>query len=308
MTRAGGERQRAIQDRGLGHATLRCQYVAARHVSRAHAREVGGHALAGARLGNRLVVDVEAAHAYRPLAGQQRQRLTDTQGPGPQRPGDDGADPGHGERAVDVQERLAGQLSARRHARGDAVQSCGHLGDPGTGRRRAGHERVRAGQQRPGLLHGAPRVGEVGLGDGHDAGGDVEGAQDGGVLDALGHDPIVGRDHHQVQIDPGRPRDHRPDEALVARDVDERQPPPGGQGQRRVAERDGDAALALLREPVGVDAGERADQSGLAVIDVSGGAQRERGGGGGRGRVPRHRTERRRSRTFPALSRRRQRL
>jgi hypothetical protein len=34
---------------------------------------------------------------------------------------------------------------------------------------------------------------------------------------------------------------------------------------------DGDAALLLLLEPVGVDAGQRLDEARLAVVDVAGG-------------------------------------
>ena len=51
---------------------------------------------------------------------------------------------------------------------------------------------------------------------------------------------------------------------------------PDGQVERRVAELDRDAALALLGQPVGVDAGERADEHGLAVVDVAGGPEGER--------------------------------
>ena len=40
----------------------------------------------------------------------------------------------------------------------------------------------------------------------------------------------------------------------------------------REAEVDGDAAALFFFQTVGVDAGEGADQRGLAVIDVSGGA------------------------------------
>ena len=47
---------------------------------------------------------------------------------------------------------------------------------------------------------------------------------------------------------------------------------PAGSVQVREAELDGDAALFFLFEPIGVDAGERAHQRGLAVIDVTGGA------------------------------------
>ena len=51
---------------------------------------------------------------------------------------------------------------------------------------------------------------------------------------------------------------------------------PGRQRELREAELDRDAALALLGQPVGVHAGERLDQRGLAVVDVPGGAERER--------------------------------
>ena len=55
---------------------------------------------------------------------------------------------------------------------------------------------------------------------------------------------------------------------------------PSGEVEVREAELDGDAALLLLLEPIGVDAGERAHQRRLAVVDVTGGADdhaRDRG-------------------------------
>ena len=42
-------------------------------------------------------------------------------------------------------------------------------------------------------------------------------------------------------------------------------------GRVREAEVDGDAALLLFLQPVGLDAGERAHERALPVIDVSGG-------------------------------------
>jgi hypothetical protein len=41
------------------------------------------------------------------------------------------------------------------------------------------------------------------------------------------------------------------------------------------AEIDRDAARLFLRQPVGVDSGERFDQGGLAVINVTGGRENE---------------------------------
>ena len=51
---------------------------------------------------------------------------------------------------------------------------------------------------------------------------------------------------------------------------------PSGELERRVAEVDRDAARLLLGQPVGVLAGERAHEPRLAVVDVAGGADRQR--------------------------------
>ena len=48
---------------------------------------------------------------------------------------------------------------------------------------------------------------------------------------------------------------------------------PSPRSSSREAQLDADAALLLLLEPVGVGAGQRRDQRGLAVIDVAGGAE-----------------------------------
>ena len=87
---------------------------------------------------------------------------------------------------------------------------------------------------------------------------------------------LGGVDHEQEQVDPGRARDHRPHEALVTGHVDQRQPPSVREVERRVAEVDRDPALALLGQTVGVLAGQGPDEPGLAVVDVAGGADRQR--------------------------------
>ena len=89
------------------------------------------------------------------------------------------------------------------------------------------------------------------------------------VLARLRHDAIVERHHEQRGIDAAGAGQHRVHEALVARDVDEAQ-----RAVRRVgvgvAEIDGDAAPLLLGQAIGVDAGQRLHQRGLAVVDVAG--------------------------------------
>lgn len=62
------------------------------------------------------------------------------------------------------------------------------------------------------------------------------------------------------------------DEFFVAGHVNDAQHLPIGQRQVGVAQLDGDAALLLLFEAVGVGAGQRAHQGGFAVVDVLGGA------------------------------------
>jgi len=58
----------------------------------------------------------------------------------------------------------------------------------------------------------------------------------------------------------------------VAGDVDEAQPQVRRKLQVGKPEVDGDAAALLFFQAVGVDAGERFDQGGLAVVDVAGGS------------------------------------
>ncbi len=67
------------------------------------------------------------------------------------------------------------------------------------------------------------------------------------------------------------PGEHVADEALVPGHVDEGHVGARGQGRPGVAEVDRHAAAALLGPPVGLDPGQRADQGGLAVVDVPGG-------------------------------------
>ena len=106
---------------------------------------------------------------------------------------------------------------------------------------------------------------------------DAEQVDDREVLAGLRHDAVVGGDHEQHDVDAGGAGDHLPHELLVARDVDDAHRAAARQLEAREAELDGDAALLLLGQAVGVGAGQRLDQRGLAVIDVTGGAEDERG-------------------------------
>ena len=88
------------------------------------------------------------------------------------------------------------------------------------------------------------------------------------MLPRLGHDPVVRGDHQQGDVYGADPGDHRLDEALVSRDVDDRRLLP----EEGEPELDGDAAGFFLGSAVGVGPGEGLDQQGLAVVDVTGGS------------------------------------
>ena len=103
------------------------------------------------------------------------------------------------------------------------------------------------------------------------------------MLLGLRHHAVVGCDGEQHEIDAVRAGEHVADEALVAGDVDDTGA--GAVGQREVgeAEVDRNPALLFFFEAVGVLAGERLDERGLAVIDMAGGADDGVSGGGHRG-------------------------
>ena len=103
----------------------------------------------------------------------------------------------------------------------------------------------------------------------------AEQTQDLQVLVGLRLRPLPRVDDEQEEVDPRRARDHRANESLVPRDVDDREARPVRELELRVAERDRDSAPLLLGQPVGVGARQRLDEAGLAVVDVAGRPERE---------------------------------
>ena len=125
-------------------------------------------------------------------------------------------------------------------------------------------------RRRPGELDEVG-VDEVGLGKGDDAVLYAEEVDDGEVFASLGHDAFVGGDHEKGEVDAANAGEHVLDEALMAGDVDDADLLAAGESKPGKAEVDGEAAVLLLLQTVRVDAGERLDKGGLAVVDVSGG-------------------------------------
>ena len=76
---------------------------------------------------------------------------------------------------------------------------------------------------------------------------------------------------------PGGAGHHRAHEPFVPGHVDDREAQAAVEIERREAQLDGDAARLLLGQAIGIDAGQRAHEPGLAVVDVAGGAEHESG-------------------------------
>ncbi len=212
------------------------------------------------------------------LAGDERRAL---EGAGHHR-----AETAHGEDAIDEQpgrpapgrarggpgEAARERLPERVHAGAGAGRDRDHRG---LGEGPSGQELPRLEDRE---LHGL-LVDEVGLGDGHDPVAHAEELADRHVLPGLRHDPLVGGDHEEHHVDPGGAGDHGAHQALVPGHVQHRDPADPREVEGREAEVDGDAAGLLLGEAVGVDAGQRPDQRGLAVVDVPGRAEHQAAGG-----------------------------
>jgi hypothetical protein len=82
---------------------------------------------------------------------------------------------------------------------------------------------------------------------------------------------IAGHDEEH-EVDPAHAGKHVLDEALVAGHVHHSDLDAAGEVEMGKAQVNRYAALFLFPEAIGVDAGERLDERGLAVVDVAGGA------------------------------------
>ena len=109
---------------------------------------------------------------------------------------------------------------------------------------------------------------------------DAEQIDDRQMLDGLRHDAVVRGDDQQHEVDAGRAGQHVVDEALVPGHVDEADGHAFAGRQIGEAEIDRDAARLLLLQAVGIDAGQRPHQRGLAVIDMARGADDHATGSG----------------------------
>ena len=244
--------------------------------SRSGAHEVGRDAADRAGPFLHALVRLERADARPPCGGIQLHLVAHAQAVPGQRARHHGAGALDGEDPVDEEPRARdlGRRSGpehrveRRFQRVDPLAGAG--GDRDDGRVRKG----RPAQSRADVLLGGAQglgVHQVAFRERDDAAGDPEDVEDLQVLLGLPSPPLVGRDDEEDQADRPHAGQHVADEALVARHVHEAHLAPGRERAPRVAQVDREATALLLDEAVGVDARQRCNERGLAVIDVAGG-------------------------------------
>ena len=250
------------------------------------ALEVHGRALARDRLGHRLAVGLDPAHLGLDTSGVDLEALVHLEAARGDRPRHHRPEPLDGEHAVDG-EPEGGVGPAGRHRAGKLGQGEAQRVEPLAGLGGDGNDRAvleeGPAERRPDVLPHQLEpfgLGEVGLGEDDEPRPDLEELADGEVLPGLGHHALVGGDHEHDEVDPAHPGQHVLHEPLVAGHVDDAEGELGAEGQVGEADVDGDPALLLLLQAVGVDAGEGVDEGRLPVVDVAGGARDDVPGGG----------------------------
>ena len=250
--------------------------VAAMDMRDVSPRHVQCTAFAGGRLLRGLAVFLDAAHAHFDAARREHQLVAWRHRAVEYRAGDDGATAGDGEHAVyRVTQIASGVLAGAVFARRGSQRAAQIFDAIAAHRRYRQHVDCNKGGRGQQSAHARRDFGDalggdaVGLGDDGDAAPDIEQIDDMKVLDGLRHDAVVGSDYQHYVIDAAHTGQHVAHEALVSGHVDEADHIAGVGLAVSEAEVDGNAALFFFRQAVGVDARQRFDQRGLAVIDVS---------------------------------------
>ncbi|MDA1118323.1 MAG: hypothetical protein O2979_10050 [Proteobacteria bacterium] len=259
-----------------------CNGVAAFHVAPRQPVQRERAALAGAGALGLAVVRAQAAHARAPARGQHLHVVAHRDGARERSAGDHQAKSVDDERPVHVHAKALRQ-AARRDVpglRGEPRAQRLHAGAGRRGNREdLGAAEPSTGEQR---LRFAAGLGDalgryaVDLGEHREQPRRAKPVEDLEMLARLRHRAVVGRHHQQREVDAAHARRHVAHEALVARNVDERDRIAALERQVGETQIDGHAAALFLRQAVGVLAGECAHQGSLAVVDVAGGGDDHR--------------------------------
>ena len=242
------------------------EHLAAEHVIAGYAGQVQGQAHArggGVQAG---LVALQAADAGAGAGRGQFDLLAHGYGAVNQRAGDYGAETAYGKTTVHGKAGPA-QVAARFGVVQDFVDGGFEFvhAVAGVGRHR-GHLAAGKGgilqhvlNFRLDQLHQFV-VNQVGFRDDYQAPADAEQVQYRQVFPRLGHHALVGGDNQQGQVDCADAGQHILDEPFVARDVNDADFAPAGQGHPGKAEVNGHLPLFFFGQAVGVDVGEGLDQ------------------------------------------------
>ena len=280
-TRCAGSPTSATSTRSVArNAPGRQQGVAAGQFLDGDPAEVERHPRGRDRALHRRTEGLHAPDRHLPPAEQQPVAGGDRASG--QRSGDDGAGSADREGPVDPQPDRRGRVGGRKSGE-QLLQRRDQLRHARSGQRADRDGRHRAhGRRRQTVAHVGQhrrRIGEVGLRHREQRVPDAEGVEDGDVLGGLGRPAVVRSDHDQRGGHRPDAGEHVADEPLVAGDVDDGEPPAGGQRRPGEAEVDGQPAPAFLGPAVGLHPGQGADQRRLAVVDVTGGGDHVHGAG-----------------------------
>jgi len=244
------------------------------------------HSDPGARLSEffGLAVGLQSADANAARAGLDVQGLADADFAAEEGPRNHGTEALLYESAVDGEAHGAGALDAARveskagESGADGLEACSGMGAGGEDCMRV---RIEESVCEKGsyLVAYFSKLGirdELGFGYDSETAGDPEQLADGEVFACLRHDALVGSDDEHDGGDASSAGEHVADEECVAGDINETDAKSRALRRDHIegseAEVDGDAAAFFFGEAVGVDAGESADERGLAVVDVPGGS------------------------------------
>ncbi|MEX2241801.1 MAG: hypothetical protein WD775_14045 [Burkholderiales bacterium] len=239
-----------------GHRPGVGEHVAAPDFVPLHAVQCERAALARCGARRFAVVRTQAAHAHLAAGGQDLHLVAcghRTRGHGP---GYDETDAVDDEGAIDVHAKALRRIARRNHLR-QALQPRAQRIDA-LARRGRHLQYLRIRKQRAQFrfrFDPALRRHAIDLRQHAQDARRAQVLEDREVLAGLRHDAVVGRHHQQREIDASHARRHVAHEALVPGHVDE-----GDRSQVSETEVDRHAAALLLRQAVGVHAGERAHE------------------------------------------------
>ncbi len=142
--------------------------------------------------------------------------------------------------------------------------------------------KARCGEQRTRLRCngiGPAALDPVDLGDDHRDLGNPDQLQYIEMFEGLRARSIIGGDDQQYPVYRQHTGQHVGQKTLMAGNIDKAELGAVGQGSIGEAQIDGQPTPLLLGQAVGIDPGQRADQRGLAMIDMTGRCQDHRSGG-----------------------------